>query len=1578
MGFVRQVGLGLYKNLLLKKTFILICIIYEFVCPLGFSLYIYYLGTRGNFSTSNVIDGLGVYRISSNTDVCNIHLPSPKPLSIVPSESNTNTTILGFTPKTALTKRLMSRFDKQAAPIPTYWDLTVGFPNMTSLLDFYRTGNLTMWAAVEFQGLEMATQLPLTAHYHIRHSESLPTESTFPSELLQPVEGSKLNERRGNIQYLMSKAFIEEWGGNSSNFSLGLVQLVPSIRRVDPYFMGKLRELVPTGVFYLLIFGLLGVNMVLIVDEKRKKLKEKMEMMGLSSAALWMSWFLTIYVYLVIIMTIPTVSFSLTSSSPDKALFRDLSMSLFWVLLMLYSAALASFWLMMGALVIRTSDAVYFPVLGFWYAMIYTQKVISSWYPGMSRWQKMANCLVFNHALGFSMQIISEYDTANVPLTWAKLNEPLDYVDTLSMLDVWLMLLVDTGIHLLVTWYLDNVAPGHFSLPKPFYFFLTRAHRCGHADSSGARHPGMEDVDRKYFESDPVGLAVGVNIVHLRKEFGQQVTFLLPDNQSAQFPDLFAFLEETKGQLGITDFGASATTLEEVFLKVGESSATGDLKLSSTTRIAVPEEGDGEEASSATSAAVDENFVDPSARQAASRVSMPEEQSSHGDNDVRSDVDNKLGSDVDNVEKSDVNQNSGDVNQEASGVILTTSVVRMKASDVKQKASNVNQNAKAVDVLALSRGYSRLSGFQLSLSQLRGMEVKKAICWWRSPVLSLIQLLLPVVFAVLVYPVARQSLTLVTRIQGSKGEHPPLTLNLDPFCETTVLYGVFDSLGPEPNVTQPGVKPKASARSSLGKLYAGQFGDNQHEAKEVGSYKEMCKLTTGFSVLDFSRKVIVGAAFWTWGNVSEVLAMGLYNPFPLHAMDIATALVLNAVAKERINSSVNIVPVLYPLPDKSPVTLSPSPEQKIAMQGMLGLLAGLLVGLGMSFHAPLFVSSITSERVTGSKHLQRVSGMSPVVFWTGNLLWDLVVCAPTFALVIGVLCLADLNPLSGGLPPAVIIVLFVLYGPAMLGFNYLTHFCFTTALNAMTSLFFLYIASGVFLPLIVFSLFNRIAGDQGMVYLLDAVCSLLLPAYNLITALIKLFSNYENLSLCESADYKQTCLARESPCCKDYGKGCGPKPCLEFTENYWAIEGGVGKYLIYLSVQNVVFLLLTLEIERRWLAWGGCSWPCSKGVAAKGGGAERSGVERDADLAEEWRRIERSDVIKLCKQDRVLLKVSDLSKTYLRVAVDHDGVCGCESTTWRAVERLCVGVAEKECFGLLGQSGAGKSTTLKMLTGEVVMTKGQAFVNGYSVMSQLRQVQRSIGYCPQTDPLIEHMTCYETLAMFGRLRGIPDSHLNDCVASVLEVLELGSHGAKRAGNLSGGMKRKLTTAMSLIGDPSVILLDEPFTGLDPSARRHLWDVLSSVRSGGSTLILTSHSMEECEALCTRVAIMVNGRMKCLGTTQHLKSRFGQGFTLSVRMGLKKNGQLASFNPLVTYVQSHFRSAKCFNSDHLQGYAYIQIPDPHTPLSAVFRALESAKLALNVQDYSVHQTSLQQVFLAFTSDQQRYPQPEQEP
>ncbi|XP_070198704.1 phospholipid-transporting ATPase ABCA3-like [Littorina saxatilis] len=1655
----------------------------------------------------------------------------------------------------------------------------MGFSNMTALLDYYRTSNLTMVVAIGFNGLETATQLPLTADYHIRHDPH--RQLTYSPEMLTP--GHSVSD---TIQYLMSKAFIEEWGGNS-NFSLGLVELLPRARCLSLMLMNY------KSYFHLLICISLVVNVLqsttLIVYEKEQKLKETMKMMGLSSGALWTSWFLTIYLYHFIFMTIFTLVFSMESNTPNKALLGDLSLSLFWVFLMLYSAATTSFCLMMGALLKKTSYA-WVVACFLFFGTTFMNYFFDYWYIDMTRWEKVAASLVFGHALGFGIH----HDQANVPLTWSKLTESMDYMETMSMMDVWLMLLVDTGIHLLVAWYLDNVTPGDFGLPKPFNFFLTKAHFFGHADSSGARHPGTEGVDRKFFESDPVGLAAGVRIVHLRKEFGPQVavrdvslkmyegqitvllghngagktttmsmltgflpptagtayvygmdirtdmaairqslglcpqhdvlfgsltvqtnlsffarlkgcpgsmvkaevdtvlekmglavkgsdlaatlsggqkrklsvaialvygskvvildepssgmdpqarrsmwhilqrqrtgrtmlltthymdeadvlgdriaimaegvvkccgtslflkkrygagyhlvlvkakgcnvpalatgirnkvpsarlekdagaevTFLLPEDQSAQFPDLFAFLEQNKGELGITYFGASATTMEEVFLKVGESAEIA--APSSSTHIAVPEEGDQgeekeveEETTTVTSAPENGSSIDPT----------PGEQFNNVNNDERSDVNQNSG-DV-NQGASDVKQKAFNVklkargvNQHATDVTMTTNDLKLKARGVNLKANDANQNAKAVvDVLALSRGYSRLSGLHLSLSQLRGMLVKKVICWWRSPATSFIQIMLPVVFAVLANLVAKQTLN-VADAKGSppQGVSPPLKLNLDPFCETTVPYGVFDL---PRRVTPPGVK---ASLNSLSKLYAGQFGDGQHKAKEVGSFKDLCKLTVGFSPLDFSRKVIVGAAFMPGKKVSDVMATALYNPYLIHARAIAFAFVLNAVAKERVNSSVNIVPVLHPLPQKSVIDVEFSKEQlTLSTYGIVGLTLGMILGLGMAFHSPLFFFSIMNERAAGSKHLQRVSGVSPLVYWTGNLLWDLAVCVPTFAVIIGLLCFTGLEPITEGSRPALVVVFFALYGPAMLSFAYLAHFFFKSALDATTILFFLNLASGVIMPVVVFVFTaSETSTYTSMANTLDQVCSYLLPPYNLIAGLSRIFTNYVKLTSCELTNYKQLCLVREGRCCKGFSKGCGGK-CDDFSENYWALEGGMGRYLLCLFVQGVVFLLLTLEFERQGLSR--CDCACIYGCSCMGGKhTEGDAAEEDEDVAEERRRIASSDVKELCKQDCVLVK--DICKTF---------------GSYRAVDNLSVGVDEKECFGLLGQNGAGKSTTFKMLTGEVFITKGEAFVNGYSVNGQLRLVQRSMGYCPQTDPLIEHMTCEETLSMFGRLRGIPDSHLQECVTSFLNVLELGSHGPKRAGNLSGGMKRKLSTAVSLIGDPSVIMLDEPSAGLDPRAKRHLWDVLSSVRSGGRTLILTSHSMEECEALCTRVAIMVNGRIKCLGTTQHLKSRFGQGFTLSVKMGITQDDQLAPSEPLVAYVQSHFPSAKCFDSD--QGYAHIQVPDSKTLMSDMFRALENAKDALNVEDYNVRQTSLEQVFLYFTSGQQQ--------
>jgi ATP-binding cassette, subfamily A (ABC1), member 3 len=211
-----------------------------------------------------------------------------------------------------------------------------------------------------------------------------------------------------------------------------------------------------------------------------------------------------------------------------------------------------------------------------------------------------------------------------------------------------------------------------------------------------------------------------------------------------------------------------------------------------------------------------------------------------------------------------------------------------------------------------------------------------------------------------------------------------------------------------------------------------------------------------------------------------------------------------------------------------------------------------------------------------------------------------------------------------------------------------------------------------------------------------------------------------------------------------------------------------------------------------------------------------------------------------------------------------------------AVNQLTLGVDKYECFGLLGINGAGKTTTFKMLIGDETFSGGDAWVQGISLKKNMKEVHKQIGYCPQFDALIDDMTGRETLRFFCFLRGVPRKHIADVSNALATELNFTKHIDKQVKAYSGGNKRKLSTAVALIGNPSLVYLDEPTTGMDPGAKRHLWSVICKVRNQGRSIILTSHSMEECEALCTRLAIMVNGEFKCLGSVQHLKSKFSKG------------------------------------------------------------------------------------------------------
>ncbi|KAJ1408950.1 P-loop containing nucleoside triphosphate hydrolase [Sesbania bispinosa] len=219
-----------------------------------------------------------------------------------------------------------------------------------------------------------------------------------------------------------------------------------------------------------------------------------------------------------------------------------------------------------------------------------------------------------------------------------------------------------------------------------------------------------------------------------------------------------------------------------------------------------------------------------------------------------------------------------------------------------------------------------------------------------------------------------------------------------------------------------------------------------------------------------------------------------------------------------------------------------------------------------------------------------------------------------------------------------------------------------------------------------------------------------------------------------------------------------------------------------------------------------------------------------------------------------------------------------------AVDSLTFSVQEGECFGFLGTNGAGKTTTLSMLCGEESPSDGTAFIFGKDICSHPKAACKYIGYCPQFDALLEFLTVQEHLELYARIKGVPDCTIDNVVMEKLVEFDLLKHANKPSFSLSGGNKRKLSVAIAMIGDPPIVILDEPSTGMDPIAKRFMWDVISriSTRRGKTAVILTTHSMNEAQALCTRIGIMVGGRLRCIGSPQHLKTRFGNHLELEVK------------------------------------------------------------------------------------------------
>jgi lipooligosaccharide transport system ATP-binding protein len=227
-----------------------------------------------------------------------------------------------------------------------------------------------------------------------------------------------------------------------------------------------------------------------------------------------------------------------------------------------------------------------------------------------------------------------------------------------------------------------------------------------------------------------------------------------------------------------------------------------------------------------------------------------------------------------------------------------------------------------------------------------------------------------------------------------------------------------------------------------------------------------------------------------------------------------------------------------------------------------------------------------------------------------------------------------------------------------------------------------------------------------------------------------------------------------------------------------------------------------------------------------------------------------------------------------------------------AVDGISFEVAPGESFGLLGPNGAGKSTTMRMVGAVSTRTEGDLSILGLDPNEFGPEIRSQLGVVPQQDNLDTELRVRENLIVYGRYFGLPHSYLRPKADELLEFAQLSDKAKSRVEDLSGGMKRRLTIARALINEPRILLLDEPTTGLDPQARHILWDRLFRLKEQGTTLVLTTHYMDEAEQLCDRLIVVDKGRIMAEGTPASLIREHSSREVLEVRFGSDRNAGAA--------------------------------------------------------------------------------------
>jgi len=742
------------------------------------------------------------------------------------------------------------------------------------------------------------------------------------------------------------------------------------------------------------------------------------------------------------------------------------------------------------------------------------------------------------------------------------------------------------------------------------------------------------------------------------------------------------------------------------------------------------------------------------------------------------------------------------------------------------------------------------------------------------------------------------------------------------YSETKINYASNSTLPLTPEDFQKGVGNKIKGISNvlIEKMPFPQFGENYYISSVGGIVNETS------STLDV--------------NV-------YYNDTMPHSVPAIFNAISNAyLASKNINERITVSN--HPFDER---------QESMAIAGLT--FVGLMLGIGIVSVLNKFGPLTARERITQLLLQLQLNGVSRTTYWISSLISDNSIFLGTCILIILGGIAVQFKPLLDVKIVIFIFVFLIIWSIPTMLYQYIVSFMFKkeeTAYNGISSINTYPVIIG-FIGLVII---NASTSDvfslllKGSLYGLPAIAfccaiTVICPAFGIVAMLNALFT------------------------LKMYSTIIGSDLSLKAIMNF---KNMISPVLIEMIILMIVYYLLLMKLDRK------------KNQTNKSDVHdlpsetqeiyERELAEGDDDVRNEFEYVKEHQkelpisTLHLCKEFNVpKSKAGDkLERNFIMAKNSNDytygdihkSVVDPRKFVKTAVVDVNFGVRMHECFGLLGPNGAGKSTTLNTVSATIPQTMGSVCYNGIET-HQAKLGDISMGYCPQNDILWKELTLREHIEFFLSIRGYDSKDAKIYATEYINAAGLEEHQNKRVDNLSGGTKRKLSILIAICGYPERILLDEPTAGMDPSTRRLIWDIVKQTkRMNDSALILTTHSMEEAEHLCDRLAILVNGRLICIGSPEHLKMKFGEGYILELQ-----SNNVDQFHSIVVEGAKLFQD-NTYEMERISNNRAKYEVKMTKNLGSVFEKMEEFKKRGLVNDYSFNQTSLEQIFINFAKKQ----------